>query len=420
MGPPPFGDGNGSTCSSRCWARTAFNGATAFRRWKLWWTVRETRSTPTFNGATAFRRWKRVQPAQDGLNVVQPSMGPPPFGDGNSPEAARVAALMAAFNGATAFRRWKLVIAFPPLGRRATFNGATAFRRWKLGGMDQLRPQFIPFNGATAFRRWKLEGAVGQTQGARPSMGPPPFGDGNARIPRPPRGRSRPFNGATAFRRWKRRTAAGSHRCGCTFNGATAFRRWKPHRPGILRQLLHRPSMGPPPFGDGNFVQGYILGRRFVPSMGPPPFGDGNVLELAPDRVGVDGLQWGHRLSAMETRSIRLSAVVRWAFNGATAFRRWKRRHVPGSGLEATFNGATAFRRWKRHLLPVVDTVADLQWGHRLSAMETAPGRGCPLGLRRPSMGPPPFGDGNCSLWLTSVMDSCKSALFHKDRLQDK
>ena len=35
-------------------------------------------------------------------------------------------------------------------------------------------------------------------------------------------------------------------------------------------------------------------------------------------------------------------------------------------------------------------------------------------------MEPPPFSDGNGSLWLASVMDSCKSALFHKNRLQDK
>ena len=60
-------------------------------------------------------------------------------------------------------------------------------------------------------------------------------------------------------------------------------------------------------------------------------------------------LQWSHRLSAMETA---------WA------------------GGE-------------------VLTAANLQWSHRLSAMETAP-RVDRLGMDSgPSMGPPPFSDGN-------------------------
>ena len=69
-------------------------------------------------------------------------------------------------------------------------------------------------------------------------------------------------------------------------------------------------------------------------------------------------LQWGHRLSAMETR----------------------------------FNGATAFRRWKRVRLCLTRL---LQWGHRLSAMETSPKRKGRWVQIIASMGPPPFGDGN-------------------------
>ena len=60
------------------------------------------------------------------------------------------------------------------------------------------------------------------------------------------------------------------------------------------------------------------------------------------------------------------------------------------------FNGATAFRRWRSvrfHRAAVVDR--QLQWGHRLSAMEIQR-----VGIARhvvglASMGPPPFGDGD-------------------------
>ena len=134
-------------------------------------------------------------------------------------------------------------------------------------------------------------------------------------------------------------------------------------------------------------------------------------------------LQWGHRLSAMETAALRSPRQSpRPAFNGATAFRRWKRwaasqwnspfgwlqwghrlsametpRGLPEPGLSTPcFNGATAFQRWKHRAgrprcgreypasmgpppfgdgnaacLFIIIGKAWLQWGHRLSAMET-------------------------------------------------
>ena len=169
--------------------------------------------------------------------------------------------------------------------------------------------------------------AWNKSRSTMPSMGPPPFGDGNTTV-----GYSgRPSSG--------------------TFNGATAFRRWKPVlQPGpALRGVL--PPMGPPPFGDGN-RPGRISGLRLkLPSMGPPPFGDGNSWP-----------SW--------TRWVAST----WSFNGATAFRRWKQlkwlRH--GRLFGRTFNGATAFRRWKLGLNPFTKPfLYILQWGHRLSAMET-------------------------------------------------
>ena len=72
-------------------------------------------------------------------------------------------------------------------------------------------------------------------------------------------------------------------------------------------------------------------------------------------RLAVEGgniapLQWGHRLSAMETSSPPTRATrSTGCFNGATAFRRWKLASL-------------AFIAWDLILL---------QWGHRLSAMET-------------------------------------------------
>ena len=148
------------------------------------------------------------------------------------------------------------------------------------------------------------------------------------------------------------------------------------------------------------------------------------TLEQLSKNVDKLSLQWGHRLSAMETWWRTQTAWSRRkCFNGATAFRRWKRalngrryagRHhasmVPppfGDGSSRgragwcrraiSFNGATAFRRWKPHPIPPVpcayqcfngatafrrwkqllmrpegDFRSALQWGHRLSAMKTA------------------------------------------------
>ena len=83
--------------------------------------------------------------------------------------------------------------------------------------------------------------------------------------------------------------------------------------------------MGPPPFGDGNdellatssleniLQWGHRLSAMettmdrvaeslvMIPSMGPPPFGDGNSQISLRAELPRCVLQWGHRLSAMET-----------------------------------------------------------------------------------------------------------------------
>ena len=135
-----------------------------------------------------------------------------------------------------------------------------------------------------------------------------------------------------------------------------------------------------------------------------------------PPRYGASAsahLQWGHRLSAMETPTptdgSRRHLV---ASMGPTAFRRWKRStgRVQRTTSAARFNGATAFRRWKRpvtrcpfavHLRTTFAVyLLPLQWGHRLSAMETSsPALPVCCLVAAPSIGSPPFGDGNRSLW---------------------
>ena len=63
---------------------------------------------------------------------------------------------------------------------RIASMGATALRRWKLTRLRSVCPEDRAFNGATALRRWK-HGREDTDRGIlqHPSMGPPPFGDGN-------------------------------------------------------------------------------------------------------------------------------------------------------------------------------------------------------------------------------------------------
>ena len=119
--------------------------------------------------------------------------------------------------------------------------------------------------------------------------------------------------------------------------------------------------MGPPPFGDGNIAD--LPGLPFPetdPSMGPPPFGDGNEAYRYHLRSNIPGLQWGHRLSAMETH------MADPAVGALTFLLQWGHRL---SAMETSDPVCTT--------LPV--TI--LQWGHRLSAMETLPLVKCVHGL---------------------------------------
>ena len=158
------------------------------------------------------------------------------------------------------------------------------------------------------------------------------------------------------------------------------------------------PSMGPPPFGDGNAVAQLVFSSGVLPSMGPPPFGDGNSewgpvfsIHLQPS-MGPPPFGDGNAPAILPSRSFR------YAFNGATAFRRWKhqrpqryrRQGVPSMGPPPFGDGNTlAVVRSPAAIAPSMGpppfgdgnridaSMAPtpwgfLQWGHRLSAMETA------------------------------------------------
>ena len=228
-------------------------------------------------------------------------------------------------------------------------------------------------------------------------------------------------------------------------------------RPGWESATHLAASMGPPPFGDGNAVSGATV-EEFERLLQWGHRLSAMEMTIVQAEVGRGyELQWGHRLSAMETsKSGRARNITSSGFNGATAFRRWKQRLPAKSETpRLRFNGATAFRRWKRSLAGTrrstrtsrfngatafrrwkpkapcgpwvgascfngatafrrwkrvsandgISRMLMLQWGHRLSAMETwgnwPLGTGCP----QASMGPPPFGDGNEGPSLGHTLD---------------
>ena len=154
--------------------------------------------------------------------------------------------------------------------------------------------------------------------------------------------------------------------------------------------------MGPPPFGDGKGNTSLTIGIVEVASMGPPPFGDGKRASRRRRR-----------------RRVR-------SFNGATAFRRWKgagsyqlaganvrlqwghRLSAMESGVNSAGQKDLNELQWGHRLSAMESMIANeiptgmnpLQWGHRLSAMERIRGHPGPAVHGLASMGPPPFGDG--------------------------
>ena len=205
MGPPPFGDGNSGNVPGN-------------------W-----RATPCFNGATAFRRWKLELSALRRAKNGRASMGPPPFGDGNfRPKPGFLRRQVAASMGPPPFGDGNRLLRPRNRGGSTRFNGATAFRRWKLfPNLQQLIPENHASMGPPPFGDGNPLREIRCRRNLRASMGPPPFGDGNRRhnsqrfllcrasMGPPPFGDGNRYNGNLGQRVFER------------FNGATAFRRWK-------------------------------------------------------------------------------------------------------------------------------------------------------------------------------------------------
>ena len=348
MGPPAFAGGNHTGMVLVRSASPSFNGATGFRRWK-----RPISKLPTVKADTL--QWgHRLSPVETGYGFIGlqtkalASMGPPAFAGGNrvvkftrtmtrtvlqwghrlSPVETihRVLAksrIEGASMGPPAFaggNNFGTVDTPAPLwlqwGHRLspveTFRrqiqqshclnasmGPPAFAGGnKSAGLADGKDA-VSFNGATGFRRWKRRPTPPHHRAKGASMGPPAFAGGNCGLPGPLCPRQAGFNGATGFRRWKRvyeHSVPVGAQC---FNGATGFRRWKPF-PSGWNQADHNASMGPPAFAGGNHF-------------------------LAAGIRQTTMLQWGHRLSPVETSQplyCQTDSLVR--FNGATGFRRWK------------------------------------------------------------------------------------------------
>ena len=107
--------------------------------------------------------------------------------------------------------------------------------------------------------------------------------------------------------------------------------------------------------------------------MGPPPFGSGNLKSLT-ITTWLPGLQWGHRLSVVETWGGRL----RWIDSSRL---QWGHRLSVVETAVAYGNIASNYKLQWGHRLSVVETGSwwrgrsppcRLQWGHRLSVVETA------------------------------------------------
>ena len=318
-------------------------------------------------------------------------MEPPPFGDGNT--AA----------GRTAGAESRASMEPPPFGDGNADRDLAGRQHERVASMEP--PPFGDGNivcGSTNIYsydmlQWSHRLSAMETLlapgGAAPlaplaSMEPPPFGDGNTAGPR----RSRAP-------------------CSTRFNGATAFRRWKldyvqQSEPILSAPLAPLASMEPPPFGDGNVVNDTVEDR----SLGLQWSHRLSAMETAlrsSRSVGYTMLQWSHRLSAMET-ALRSSRSV-----GYTMLQWSHRLSAMETKTACVARGCSSTLQWS-HRLSAMETGIDeaepnhewvmLQWSHRLSAMETAlscPPRTNKDGLRSArmlfdaSMEPPPFGDGN-------------------------
>ena len=253
-------------------------------------------------------------------------MGPTPFSVGYDQKGTARSPGSGASMGPTPFSVGYTSVRADPRAVHGGFNGANAFQRWIRDG-SRRRPARLPcFNGANAFQRWI-----------------PGIDSEDAMC-------CHRFNGANAFQRWIRESARGELPNRPRFNGANAFQRWIPDLRFVIVPRIYRvrASMGPTPFSVGYDATPASPFIERAASMGPTPFSVGYSVAL---------------------RAMRYSPMC--------------------------FNGANAFQRWIRLLrIHMAACSKKLQWGQRLSALDTftiAPHASHGVGA---SMGPTPFSVG--------------------------
>ncbi len=344
-----------SALSATCrWATGGCNGANAFQRWIPWGWRRSGRSWKGCNGANAFQRWihirKRVDravssglqwgqllSALDTQHVQNPTgprihaaMGPTPFSVGYVEGELE-------FWRTNSELQWgqRLSALDTPWTWTAKRIASSAIQvlQWgqRLSALDTRAQLHIA--GITEKLQW------GQRLSALDT----------------------PLRGAIP------------RRVDCRCNGANAFQRWILLGDGQGPSRIRRAAMGPTPFSVGYFQR--QSRRRAVgdAAMGPTPFSVG----YASSGCGAD--------SPADT-----------CCNGANAFQRWILHFVrePHRG-GGRCNGANAFQRWilmegdARQLAGAV-----LQWGQRLSALDTGRDQTHHWRGRGAAMGPTPFSVG--------------------------
>ena len=277
-------------------------------------------------------------------------MEPQPFGHGNVRQWLPRPNLLPAFNGATAFRPWKLVA-----NKHRGLSSAILQWSHSLSAMEtaQVESEYSEL--------WVL-----QWSHSLSAMETGPMG-------RVGQHGLRAFNGATASRPWKLALPHPTDDWHLRLQWSHSLSAMETLASSSINQRVNEPSMEPQPFGHGNDGNDNRHQHANAPSMEPQPFGHGNI-KLAANNPSTT-------YPSMEPQPFGHG-------NGGMAGHRSPSRH--------SFNGATAFRPWKRECARTrAGCTPTLQWSHSLSAMETrrreAGGRQYPV----PSMEPQPFGHGN-------------------------
>ncbi len=281
----------------------------------------------------------------------------------------------------------------------AGFNGATSFQTWKQITRPTAYQLYTGFNGATSFQTWKRVLPFALTPGPDASMGPRLFRRGNENIPL--KGRTGPWlqwghvfsdvethgtfdrlrgacgasMGPRLFRRgnnWQ--LGIGMKPIG-SFNGATSFQTWKPVGCRRGRPRVDGLQWGHV-FSDVETISIYTSERADrLASMGPRFFRRGNAQEHGATRLGLR--------ASMGPRLFRRGNCPLGGNNG------FRRDASMGPRLFRRGNACHRKCRWNQkklqwgHVFSDVETAADsgrlrfplrLQWGHVFSDVETISG----------------------------------------------